>query len=190
MSRIDELRDLRNKAKADFETVDRLYFQEVWNQAVATEVKKVEDKINQLKRNPGGFTFADFVAGQAAILRLELMDADHDDLETQLYRLYSHHLESQHAKLGTQNRKGYVYLLLDHETGRCKIGRAKNWQRRAKQFGIDLPFPSSVFHVIRCQDMVSAETMLHRRYHQQRTNGEWFALSDNQIEEIKAIQEL
>lgn len=190
MSKLDELHDLRIKAKANYEVIETMYLQELHNQVVAIEAQKAQDKINQLKRNPDGFTFADFVAGQAAILRLELMEADHDDLEEQLYNLYSHHLESQNAKLGTQNRAGYVYLLFDHESGRCKIGRAKNWQKRAKQFGVDLPFRSSVFHVIRCRDMVSAETMLHDRYRQYRTNGEWFALNDNQIEEIKAIREL
>lgn len=190
MSKLDELHDLRIKLTGDFLRVEAAYVEELRREKINIHAQKAQDKINQLRQDPNSFTFKDFVAGQAAILQLELLDADYIDLERQLYRLYSHHLRSQHAKLGTQNRAGYVYLLYDHESGRCKIGRAKNWQRRAKQFGVDLPFRSSVFHVIRCQDMVSAETMLHQRYSQFRTNGEWYDLTDNHIEEIKAIREL
>ena len=89
----------------------------------------------------------------------------------------------------TYNARGYIYLIgSDH--GVYKIGKAKDVSNRYKLIGINLPFPTELLHTIAVSDMTYAERVLHQRYAKERQHGEWFTLSPEQLEEIKAIHEL
>lgn len=82
----------------------------------------------------------------------------------------------------------YVYLIQDVDVTRyCKIGRTTNLSGRLQRFGIELPFNHNLIHLIYTGNSSKAETALHRRFKAQRMNGEWFALSDDDIEFIKSI---
>lgn len=91
-----------------------------------------------------------------------------------------------------QNPKpGIVYLLQDAEvTYYCKIGRTTNPKERITQFDIKLPFRVKVLHTIVCRDCVSAEKELHARYAEKRVRGEWFNLTDGDIQTIRSIEHM
>lgn len=82
---------------------------------------------------------------------------------------------------------GFVYLLKS-PTNAYKIGRSKNPQDRIKTFGVKLPFEVEYLAIIPAQDMCSLEAELHQRFADKRINGEWFALTDNDIAYIKSLE--
>jgi hypothetical protein len=73
-------------------------------------------------------------------------------------------------------RPGYVYLV--HGGGHFKIGKTRNLPSRMQYFGLHLPFPVSLFHVIPAYDYTWAEQVLHNMFSLYRVNGEWFDLDD------------
>jgi len=78
---------------------------------------------------------------------------------------------------------GYVYLL---RVGRnYKIGRASSFERRERELAIQLPERAERVHVIRTDDPVGIERYWHQRFAAQRRNGEWFALSANDVRAFK-----
>jgi hypothetical protein len=85
--------------------------------------------------------------------------------------------------------QGYVYLLEAEGGEYYKIGKARNPHKRTETLAIQLPFPVKLEHIIECDDYDLAERRLHEIYHQARTNGEWFALTPDEVEEIRAIDE-
>ena len=81
-------------------------------------------------------------------------------------------------------KPGYVYLIRA-ENGYYKIGRAKNYQERIERLEVKLPFSIEPLHILQCVDMVEAERALHIRFQDKRVNGEWFALTPEDVEYIK-----
>lgn len=75
---------------------------------------------------------------------------------------------------------GYVYVL--GAQGFYKIGRAKNVDNRMKQLAIQLPWQVELIRTIPCEGYVGAEKYLHDRFSDARSNGEWFALSDSDLQ--------
>ena len=88
-----------------------------------------------------------------------------------------------------QGRAGYVYIIQDIEVSyRYKIGRTNNPQRRIDmQFGVELPFKIKLVHLLQTDDAVAVENDLHQRYAKNRKRGEWFKLSDLQLQEIRNL---
>lgn len=82
-------------------------------------------------------------------------------------------------------RGGFVYLL-QSPTGHFKIGRTKDPENRRATFGVKLPFPVEFIHLIACDDMHEMERGLHRRFAHRRLDGEWFALTTEDIDWIKS----
>lgn len=84
---------------------------------------------------------------------------------------------------------GYVYLLRGE--GVYKIGRAKRVDKRVTQFSPKLPFDAKVIHTIPCYGstyaMHQAETRLHTKFAGKRKRGEWFTLTDGDVEYIKTL---
>lgn len=83
-------------------------------------------------------------------------------------------------------RPGYVYLL-STEHGHYKIGRTVNPEARQKQLGILLPFTVQLVCLLATQDMVATERQLHEQFRHRHLNGEWFALTDEERDEIAAM---
>ncbi len=86
-------------------------------------------------------------------------------------------------------RPGFIYLVKS-STGHYKIGRAKNPDDRRRTFEVKLPFEVELIHTISSQNYSQAERSLHKRFAGKRVNGEWFALTDEDVTYIKSIQSL
>lgn len=71
--------------------------------------------------------------------------------------------------------EGYLYVLFDAYSNRCKIGRTrvKGAQRQRAIMGA-YPVPTINALTARVSDYVEAETQCHRHFASRRANGEWF----------------
>lgn len=81
---------------------------------------------------------------------------------------------------------GYVYLIY------CpgdfyKIGRAKNVRSRFAGIQLGCPYDLVLVHVIPCDDMDRAEIALHYKFTAERHKGEWFKLSQLNIDYVKSL---
>lgn len=83
---------------------------------------------------------------------------------------------------------GYIYFLSGE--GYVKIGKTTNLDNRMSNLKLCLPFKVELLHTIKSKDINKDEATLHEIFATKRTNGEWFKLSDEDIKEIRAIQEL
>ena len=81
---------------------------------------------------------------------------------------------------------GYVYILAGG--GFHKIGKTINPEDRIRWFETKLPFPVKLTHLIPCQNYGLAEKALHRKFAPRREHGEWFKLSESDLETIKQIK--
>lgn len=79
---------------------------------------------------------------------------------------------------------GFIYFLRA-DNGLYKIGKTKVLDRRIKQLGIKLPYKLELIHAVGTDEMHYIEKDYHRRYAQKRIRGEWFALTDEDIVQIK-----
>lgn len=82
-------------------------------------------------------------------------------------------------------RPGYVYVLRS-DNGKFKIGKTGDPKNRFKTLGIQLPYKLETVMCLSVDDMDDTESFLHLKYANQRLNGEWFELSNSDIEEIRA----
>jgi hypothetical protein len=79
--------------------------------------------------------------------------------------------------------EGFVYLI---KSGRhFKIGKANSVEARHRQLKIQLPQAAEVVHRIKTDDPYGIESYWHRRFADKRLNGEWFALS---AEDVKVFR--
>lgn len=90
---------------------------------------------------------------------------------------------------------GWVYLIqsMDTITPRFKIGKSEDpWQRFFELQSVS-PSELKLIHLIKCDNIGSLEKHLHRKYDSKRLRfngirGEWFELSQQDVNEIKATQ--
>lgn len=84
------------------------------------------------------------------------------------------------------DKAGYVYVIRA-ETGHYKIGRTTSIPRRMNLFSVKLPFKFDIINYFPCHNMFEIESHFHEVYSEKRTNGEWFLLSDEDVDIIKFI---
>jgi len=79
---------------------------------------------------------------------------------------------------------GFVYILKSKEGGYQKIGRTCNPSQRMGQISPVLPFETEVEFLFMCvpgEEQI-AERLLHKKFEDKRTNGEWFKLNNEDYE--------
>ena len=75
----------------------------------------------------------------------------------------------------------YVIRCLDY----YKIGYSKNPSKRLTSLQVSNPFDLQFLILHKCRDAKSIESQLHKQYEKLKIRGEWFALTHNEILEIK-----
>lgn len=81
---------------------------------------------------------------------------------------------------------GYVYLIKNNE-GHYKIGKSVNPNKRIESLGVVLPFPIEAVHLVYSDRMSKLEKELHERFGDKHIAGEWFALTDEDVNFIKSL---
>jgi hypothetical protein len=80
---------------------------------------------------------------------------------------------------------GYVYLVKHGSRREYKIGRTNNPLRREGEIGIELPEKVQPIHVIQTDDPAGVEAYWHRRFTGKRKEGEWFALTAQDVRSFR-----
>lgn len=76
---------------------------------------------------------------------------------------------------------GFVYLLRHGTRKEYKIGRTNNPLRREGELGIQLPEKLQPVHYIKTDDPAGVEAYWHTRFASKRKEGEWFALTAQDV---------
>lgn len=87
-------------------------------------------------------------------------------------------------------RAGIVYTIQGINTTWYKIGKTNNFNNRFNRFEVKIPIDMKPIHLIYTNNMTRLENELHQRFKKKRMRGEWFDLSQEDIEYIKSINEL
>lgn len=81
---------------------------------------------------------------------------------------------------------GYVYFVQEYMNGSFKIGKTKNIEKRMNIFGVKLPFENKLIYLIKTGNHHQTEVAFHKHFSDKRLEGEWFALSKEDLSWIKA----
>lgn len=88
-----------------------------------------------------------------------------------------------------ENKQGFIYLI-DGGNGLYKIGKTvKDPQKRAKDIQAMCPVQIELICFFESDDLDRVERVLHKTLIEQRRHGEWFELSEAQVETFKGIED-
>lgn len=87
------------------------------------------------------------------------------------------------------SQHGYIYVLRAPamDPALYKIGREKVLNSRVDSLGIKLPWELELIAHIESDDYIGLEAELHQRFADKRDKGEWFRLTEEDIEWIKNL---
>lgn len=89
-----------------------------------------------------------------------------------------------------RSNEGYVYILQVEGQPYYKIGCATNPLVRMRELQCASPRPMMLIHTIRAENMCKLERQFHLHYQDKRVQGEWFSLSQRDINALRAIEEI
>jgi hypothetical protein len=106
------------------------------------------------------------------------------ELKINLEHTYSHAVTVSDKKLREEFSAdpGYVYFI-ESEFG-WKIGKTRNIDSRKKVFDVKLPFDVALRYFIKTHEQTKLELFLHDYFKNQNTNGEWFAITVDDIKNL------
>jgi hypothetical protein len=81
----------------------------------------------------------------------------------------------------------YVYVIAD-PFGNYKIGLTYNIQKRLDEFRTAMPYEPKIIKIIQCSNMKKTEKYLHEKFKHKRIKGEWFNLSEKDIDMVQNNQ--
>lgn len=87
---------------------------------------------------------------------------------------------------------GYVYFIKELMTNSVKIGMASSWKKRLDFFTVKLPFEIKLLHKVKTSNRSETEKNFHEIFEKKRRRskktylGEWFDLTEEDIEDIKS----
>jgi predicted GIY-YIG superfamily endonuclease len=84
--------------------------------------------------------------------------------------------------------EGWIYLM-ESENGLYKIGSTANPDHRLMKLNAQSPVAVKYIHYFRSEHMTTSEKWLHNKYKDCRHHGEWFNLSNEQVQEIASMQD-
>lgn len=84
-----------------------------------------------------------------------------------------------------EDRAGWVYVLKQIGGENYKIGHTKNLDDRMYLFRVKLPFKVEFEITIQTADRRKLETELHNHFKDKRVDGEWFTLSNEDLDYIR-----
>jgi len=94
------------------------------------------------------------------------------------------------STLGDRDVPGFVYLLQHgREPHLFKVGFSSNPERRRNQIEVTESCPVTILATIPAADMRRLERDLHREHARKRIRGEWFLLSEKDVEAICRLAE-
>jgi len=83
------------------------------------------------------------------------------------------------------SNSGYIYVI-QSEYG-YKIGKTTSIKNRSQLFGVKLPFDFSFVYTYFSDRFSKLEVDLHQHFKHKRLNGEWFNLSNEDLEELEGF---
>lgn len=96
-------------------------------------------------------------------------------------RTYKRKLQQKYNKRTTRNKAGYVYVIKVDKY--YKIGISTNPDKRYAGM-LSLPWPIEETVRIQTSNMLGLENYLHNKYEDKHVNGEWFELSEVDVQWI------
>lgn len=119
--------------------------------------------------------------------------ASHDESHVRYLsdQLYQHHLDemtkwSSNSPTKTMVNAGHVYLVRA-DTGDFKIGKTKSLVGRLKAMQTGSPYKLELVHSIATDNMSELEAELHFQFSAKRSEGEWFQLSQEDVDYLKGL---
>ncbi len=94
-------------------------------------------------------------------------------------------LNKQENKRQKKKTKGHIYVV--ESRGKFKIGKTKHLRSRLKKYVTENPDEVKTVHVFDGDDRELEEARIHKKFSQKRIHGEWFALSDEDLNYIKSL---
>jgi Meiotically up-regulated gene 113 len=146
-------------------------------------------KAHQHHEFPAHSTFHQRFGSKAALIRKLLDYCRSRDEYQDVVKMCEEYAPAQNEvrveELPSDIQVGYVYLVKHGSRREYKIGRTYNPLRREGEVRIELPEKLEPIHVIKTDDPAGVEAYWHRRFASKRKEGEWFALTAQDVRSFK-----
>lgn len=116
---------------------------------------------------------------------LDFFDCYSDEEIEEMNRKTLHRLNNpEHYIRKTPPKKGHVYFV-KAENGLTKIGESQDLKTRYKALMNNIPLRIDFLFAIESDDVRKLERELHKQFDKQKSEGEWFELSDKDLSNLK-----
>ena len=170
--------------------LNKMTFEEIrqWLK-VALPLSRESQLSNMYTMNGRHFDSQFFYDGDVNVILDGILFTKQEKTELLEYLKYGKAIyEKQQREKGTVNKAGYVYLVRFGKTDYYKIGHTNDIDRRINvEIAPKMPEEPEIIHTIKTKDRFKLESELHKRYADKRKNGEWFELSQDDIDYIRSL---